>query len=124
MASREVHLELLLGHKVFDSEGEYVGRIEEVVAHRQGDEWVVEEYWVGSSALFHRLSVRGAAHALLSLFVSKEQAPGYRVPWNKLDLSHSGKRLRLDCACGELEELLGPAPGGREHRTKIKRDQK
>ena len=121
MANREVHLELLLGHKVYDSEGELVGRIEEVVAHRQGDEWVVEEYWVGSSALFYRLSARGAARALLSLFVSKEQAPGYRVPWDKLDLSQSGKRLLIDCACGELEELSGAAPGGRKHRTKTKK---
>jgi sporulation protein YlmC with PRC-barrel domain len=121
MANREVHLELLLGHKVYDSEGELVGRIEEVVAHRQGDEWVVEEYWVGSSALFQRLSVRGAARALLSLFISKEQAPGYRVPWDKLDLSHSGKRLRLDCACGELETLRGSGEGGRERRVKIKK---
>ncbi len=120
MANREVHLELLLGHKVFDSEGEAVGRIEEVVARKEGGEWVVKEYWVGSGALLHRLSVRGAARALLSLFVSKEQAPGYRVPWDKLDLSHS-KRLRLDCARSELEELSGAAARGRKRRTKVKK---
>ena len=120
MANREVHLELLLGHKVYDSEGEMVGRIEEVVARRQGDEWVVQEYWVGTSALLYRLSVRGAARALLSLFVSKEHA-GYRVPWDKLDLSHPGKRLRLDCARRELEELPGRGPGGRKRPAKIKK---
>ncbi len=120
MASREVHLERLLGHKVFDSEGEMVGRIEEVVARRHEGEWVVLEYWVGSGALLHRLSVRGAARALLSLFVSKEQAPGYRVPWHKLDLTRP-KRLRLDCARGELKELSGAAPGGRKRRTKVKK---
>jgi sporulation protein YlmC with PRC-barrel domain len=123
MANREVHLELLLGHKVYDSEGEYVGRVEEVVARRQGDEWVVEEYWVGTSALLYRLSARGAARALLGLFAPKEHA-GYRVPWDKLDLSGPGKRLRLDCACGELEELSGSAPGGRRHRTKTKKSKK
>ena len=121
MANREVHLERLLGHKVFDSEGEMVGRIEEVVARRHDGEWVVEEYWVGSTALLYRLSVRGAARALLSLFVSKEQEPGYRVPWDKLDLSRAGKHLRLDCARSELEELSGAALGGRKHRTKTKK---
>ena len=121
MANREVHLERLLGHKVFDSEGEMIGRIEEVVARRQGDEWVVQEYWVGSSALLYRLSARGAARAFLTLFVSKEQAPGYRVPWDKLDLSHSKKRLRLDCARDELEALSGNEEGRREHRVKIKK---
>ncbi len=115
MAAREVHLERLLGCKVFDSEGEMVGRIEEVVARKEGGEWVVEEYWVGRSALLHRLSARGAAHAFLSLFISKEQAPGYRVPWDKLDLSRP-ERLRLDCARHELEELTG-----RKQRTKTKK---
>ena len=114
--AQEVHLERLLGHKVFDAEGEFVGRIEEVIARKEGSEWVVEEYWVGTSALLHRLSARGAARAFLSLFVSKEQAPGYRVPWDKLDLSHSEKRLRLDCARSELEELKG-----RKRRTKTKK---
>lgn len=114
--AQEVHLERLLGHKVFDSEGEMIGRIEEVLAHRQGDEWVVQEYWVGSSALFHRLSARGAARALLSLFVSKEQAPGYRVPWDKLDLSRP-ERLHIDCARGELEKLTV-----RQRRTKTKKE--
>ena len=113
MAAREVHLERLLGCKVFDAEGEMVGRIEEVVARREGREWVVEEYWVGSSALLYRLSARGAARALLGLFVSKKHA-GYRVPWDKLDLSRP-ERLRLGCARRELEELTG---GKRRTKTK------
>lgn len=118
MAGREVHLELLLGREVFDSEGEAVGRIEEVVARREGGEWVVEEYWVGTSALLYRLSAGGAARALLGLFASKRHA-GYRVPWDRLDLSQP-ERLRLDCARGELE-ALSAAVGGRKHRTKTKK---
>jgi sporulation protein YlmC with PRC-barrel domain len=103
MANRELHIERLLGHKVFDSEGKRIGRIEEVVAARQGDEWVVQEYWIGSGALLFRLSARGAARALLGLCGVKESA-GYKVPWDKIDLSHP-KRLRLDCAQHELERL-------------------
>src|SRR5215210_8092413 len=103
MANREVHIERLLGHKVFDSEGKRVGRLEEVVAVRQDNEWVVQEYWVGSGALLHRLSVRGAARALLGFFGAKENA-GFKVPWDKIDLSQT-KRLRLNCAHQELEKL-------------------
>lgn len=103
MANRELHIERLLGRKVFDSEGKRIGRLEEVVATRQDGEWVVEEYWVGSGALLHRLSVRGAARALLGLCGIKGDS-GYKVPWDKIDLSHP-KRLRLHCARHELEKL-------------------
>lgn len=119
MAAREVHLEHLLGCKVFDSEGEMVGRIEEAVARRKGDEWVIEEYWVGSSALLYRLSARGVSRALFGLFTSKRHA-GYRVPWDKLDLSRP-ERLRLDCARHELEELKGRKFTRRKRRTKTKK---
>lgn len=38
MATREIHLELLLGKRVLDLEGKPIGRIEEVRAEQQGDE--------------------------------------------------------------------------------------
>ncbi|MDT4897573.1 MAG: hypothetical protein QOH25_2650 [Acidobacteriota bacterium] len=103
MANREVHIERLLGHKVFDAKGKRVGRLEEVIAVRQDNEWVVQEYWIGGGALLHRLSVRGVARALLGFFGAKENA-GFKVSWDKLDLSHP-KRLRLNCAHHELEKL-------------------
>lgn len=40
----EVHLELLLGKSVVDQAGKPVGRIEEVRAEQQVDEWVIHEY--------------------------------------------------------------------------------
>lgn len=115
MANRELHIEQLLGKKVFDSEGKKAGRLEEVVAERQGDEWVVKEYWVGRSALLTRFSVRGIARSLLGLFGAKENA-GYKVPWDKLDFSHP-KHLRLHCSCHELEELVYTNETGRKHRA-------
>ena len=103
MANREVHIERLLGRRVLDSAGKYVGRIEEVIAERQGDEWVVREYLVGSAALFHRLSALEIGRALLGLFGAKENA-GYRVPWDKLNLTHIEKPC-LHCPSHELEML-------------------
>jgi sporulation protein YlmC with PRC-barrel domain len=119
MANRELHIEQLLGRKVFDSEGKRAGRLEEVIAERHGDEWVVQEYWVGRNALLTRFSARGVVRALLGFFGAKENA-GYKVPWDKLDLSHP-ERLRLHCPCHELEELTGEDDAGRKHRSKRER---
>jgi sporulation protein YlmC with PRC-barrel domain len=120
MANRELHIERLLGSKVFDSEGKCAGRLEEVIAERQGDEWVVQEYWVGRNALLHRFSAIGVGRALLGFFGAKENA-GYKVPWNKLDLSNP-RHLRLDCACHELEELTKSSKTARhrKHQGKSK----
>ena len=103
MANREVHIEMLLGRRVLDSTGKSVGRIEEVIAERQGDEWVVREYLVGSAALLHRLSALDIGRALLGLFRAKENA-GYRVPWDKLNLTDLEKPCLL-CPSHELEPL-------------------
>lgn len=118
MANRELHIERLLGCKVFDSTGKRIGRIEEVVAARQGDEWVVQEYWVGSGALLHRLSARGAARALLGLCGIKGDR-GYKVPWDKLELSHT-KHLRVDCARDELERLTERDKDARQRKRQGK----
>ena len=116
MANREIHIERLLGRKVFDSEGKRIGRLEEVIAAQHGEEWVVEEYWVGSGALLHRLSVRGAARALLGLCGIKGDS-GYKVPWDKIDLSHK-KHLRLHCAQHELEKLSVHERSARQRKRK------
>ena len=114
--SRELHVELLLGLKVFDSEGKPAGRLEEIIAERNGDEWVVREYWVGPSALLYRFSVRNVAHSLLGIFGAKGSI-GYRVPWNKIDFSRP-KRLRLNCRCDELEELTYSERSARQRKRK------
>ncbi|MDT4954078.1 MAG: hypothetical protein QOH63_2322 [Acidobacteriota bacterium] len=119
MANRELHIEQLLGKKVFDSEGKHAGRIEEVIAEHHGDEWVVQEYWIGRNALLHRFSARDVVRSLLGFFGAKENA-GYKVPWDKLDLTHP-KRLRLHCPCHELEKLSGEDDeAGQKRRGKRK----
>ncbi len=103
MANCEVHLERVLGRHVLDSEGKSVGLVEEVIAEQEGNEWVVREYLIGRNALLYRLSVRDLGRALLGFFSAKENA-GYRVPWDKLDLTDPQKP-RLNCASHELEPL-------------------
>lgn len=101
--SREINLELLLGRKVHDSQGLFVGRIEEIVAERRGGEYVVREYLLGRAALLNRFSVRVKGLMNFRLF-GKPSHDGYRVPWEKLDLSDD-EHPRITCDKEELEHL-------------------
>ena len=101
--TREVHLELLVGKAVRDPNDKRVGLIEEVLAEEQHGEWVVKEYLIGAAALLERLSAWPVGRGILGL-IRKKEYPGYRVPWDKLDLSDPG-RPRLTCGVEELEEF-------------------
>jgi sporulation protein YlmC with PRC-barrel domain len=99
----EVHFEMLLGVEVLDPSGRAAGRLEEVVAEARGGELVVSEYHIGSYAMVERLSAWTIGRAVLQLF-GASRGPGYRVPWNKMDLSDPG-RPRLTCPLAELEAI-------------------
>ena len=101
MAKREIKVELLVGGRVYAANGKPVGRIEEVRAELRRGECFVEEYHVGSYALFERLAGLAIGRALLGKFGARG---GYRVPWDKLDLSDP-RRPRLRCSVKELEPL-------------------
>lgn len=104
MATREVHLELLLGKRVLDSNEKPVGRIEEVRAEKQGDEWIVQEYLIGSAALLERLSAWTIGLKILHLLGARKIYGGYTIPWDKLDLTDLEKP-RLRCSVEELKKL-------------------
>jgi len=72
-------LERLLGKVVVDSAGKKVGRIEEVIATREG---LIEEYVLGSEGLWERLGITG-----LSLIFLGRKKKGCHVPWEKMDLT-------------------------------------
>ncbi len=95
MSTREVHLELLLGRRVRDSEGKPVGRLEEVRADRVDQECLVREFHVGPHALLERLSV-----GLARTFGGPRHAATV-IPWDKLDLSDP-EHPRLTCRASEL----------------------
>jgi sporulation protein YlmC with PRC-barrel domain len=104
MAEREINLELLLGRRVFGESGKAVGRLEEVQAEVRQEECVVTEFHVGSYAVFERLSAYSIGQAILRLFGATKEGGGYRVPWDKLDLSDP-QRPRLLCSTEELKSL-------------------
>ncbi len=107
MAAREIHLELLLGKQVLDSTGKPIGRLEEVRAEQQGDEWVIQEYLIGSAALLERLSAWTIGLRLLHLLGARKIYGSYRVRWDKLDLSDP-EHPRLCCSLQELKAFDRP----------------
>jgi sporulation protein YlmC with PRC-barrel domain len=94
---KTIHLELLLGRQVRDSEGKKVGRILAVRAMVDGEDCVVREYHLGTAALLTRLGL--SAGAIAGLPVHSEPL---RVPWEVMDLSDPGKP-RLKCSLAELK---------------------
>lgn len=104
MTTRELHLELLLGKRVLDSTGKSVGRIEEVRAQQQGDEWFIQDYLIGTTALLERLSAWTIGLGILRLFGARKIYGGYQVPWDKLDLTDP-EHPRLTCTLQELREF-------------------
>ena len=104
MAGREIHVELLLNRRVYAQNGRVVGRLEEVRAELRAGECFVTEYHVGAYALVERLAAWRIGRAVLKLFGATRRGGGYRVPWDKLDLSDPA-RPRLRCEVGELAPL-------------------
>lgn len=87
MEKTEVHIELLLSKQVRDSDGKNAGRIEEVRAAKQGEEWVIIEYLLGAEALAERLSAQGVFQKIGGLMGRKDRK-ALTVPWDKMDLSN------------------------------------
>jgi sporulation protein YlmC with PRC-barrel domain len=98
----DVKLELLIGRRVVDVNGEKVGRIEEVLAEREGDELLVTQYLIGTYGLFTSLSVQHVGAGLLRFLGARAQSKKpHRIPWDKLDLSDP-EHPRLTCLIEEL----------------------
>ena len=98
----EVRLELLLGRQVVDADGVRIGRIEEVLAERAGDELLVTEYLIGSYGLFKRLSIFHIGVGLLRYLGGRaHSAKPHRIPWEKLDLTDE-QHPRLTCTIDAL----------------------
>jgi hypothetical protein len=97
----EVNVELLLGTKVHDVNGESAGRIEEFRAEQDGKTCRVKAYLIGTSALVERMSawtlVRPIKHGLKARHIYSI----FEVPWQEMDLSDP-KRPKLRIAKKDL----------------------
>ena len=101
MSKRQLHVELLLGEKVFAMNGVSIGRLEEIRTEVKRGQFYVTEFLVGSYAVLERLAAWRIGRAVLRV-VGAQRKEGYRIRWDQLDLSDP-QRLRLVC---EMDELL------------------
>ena len=101
MSKRELHLELLLGEKVFAMNGVSIGRLEEIRTEVNRGQFYVTEFLVGSYAVLERLAAWRIGRAVLRV-LRAQRKEGYRIRWDQLDLSDP-QRLKLVC---EVDELL------------------
>jgi sporulation protein YlmC with PRC-barrel domain len=97
----DVHVELLLGTRVYDSDGEKVGRIEEFRIERNDKECLIESYLIGSSALIERLSAWTLVRPIARALRARKLYHLYDVPWQDIDLSDP-KRPKLRIAKRDL----------------------
>jgi len=98
---QQLHVELLLGEKVFALNGLAIGRLEEIRTQINKGHCFVSEFLVGSYAVLERLAAWRIGRAVLRVFGARRQE-GYRVRWDQLDLSDP-RHLKLLC---DVEELL------------------
>jgi len=93
-ARRYVRLDELLGSQVRAADGRDVGRIEEIRVKRRNDAYEVDEYLLGSGALFERLAL------VHRWFKRKPQLLVAR--WDQVDVRHPDRPV-LTCAVEELK---------------------
>ena len=92
----DVHVELLLGSKVRDSEGNIVGRIEEFRVHRDDKSCRIESYLIGASALVERLSAWTLLRPVARALHARKLYQLYDVRWQDMDLSDPARpKLRI-----------------------------
>jgi sporulation protein YlmC with PRC-barrel domain len=101
MTTEQIHVELLLGEKVFAQNGQPIGRLEEIRTEVNRGHYFVSEFLVGSYATLERLAAWRIGRALLRVLGARKKE-GYRIRWDQLDLTDP-HRPRLLC---DVDELL------------------
>lgn len=94
-----VHVELINGRRVRDTNGKVVGRIGEIIARLRGHDYYVEEYHLGPAAWLEHLGISSAR-----IIGWQHGGEPLKVPWQQLDLSDP-KDLRLRCTLDELKKM-------------------
>ena len=99
MGRQLIHVELLLGEKVFGLNGLPIGRLEEIRTEVNKGHYFVSEFLVGKYAVLERLAAWRIGRALLRVFGKRKE--GYRIRWDQIDLSNP-EHPRVLCDVDEL----------------------
>lgn len=97
----EVNVELLIGTKVSDVNGNKIGRIEELRYERDDTSCRIEAYLIGASALIDRLSAWTLLRPIGRALRTRKVLQVYEVPWQEMDL-RDPKHPKLRIAKGDL----------------------
>jgi len=92
----EVNVELLIGKKVHDADGNKVGRIEEFRVTETDKACTLDAYLIGASALIQRLSAWTLVRPISRALRSSNVYSVYEVPWQDMDLTDPDRpKLRI-----------------------------
>ena len=100
MSRQYIHIELMLGEKVFALNGLPIGRLEEIRTEANKGHFFVSEFLVGKYAMIERLAAWRIGRAVLRVLGKRQE--GYRIRWNQIDLSDPA-HPRVLC---DVDELL------------------
>ena len=103
MKRQQLHVELLLGEKVFALNGQSIGRLEEIRTQVNRGHFFVSEFLVGKYAVFERLATWRIGRAVLGV-LGVGRRGGYRIRWDQLDLTDP-QHPRLLCDVDDLMPL-------------------
>jgi sporulation protein YlmC with PRC-barrel domain len=83
----EIRVELLIGAKVHDVNGEKVGRIEEIRAERQDNGLLVEAFLLGAPGLIDRMAAWSLIRPINRALKTRHVYSAYEIPWRDMDFS-------------------------------------
>ena len=103
--SERFQIDLLVGRRVYDSEGRKLGRVDEVRLLREGDYCTVEGLLTGANSMTERLGVDHIFSKLLNpLGFHPWNVEAHIIYWEQID-SIEEKSIKLKARRGEVQTL-------------------
>jgi sporulation protein YlmC with PRC-barrel domain len=103
--SGRLQLELLVGRRVYDSEGRELGRVDEIQLVREGDRYEVEGLLIGVNGLAERLGVAGPLERIEKrLDLRTWRTEDHIIYWEQI-ASVGEKDIRLSVPRSEIQTV-------------------
>lgn len=98
-------LDLLVGRRVYDSEGRKLGRVDEILLVRENKHYTVDGLLIGVNGLAERLGVAGPLERLeRRLNLHTWRTKDHIIKWNQID-SIEERSIRLKVPQEAIEEI-------------------
>ena len=96
--SGRFQLDLLVGRRVYDAGGRKLGRVDEVLLIREGDNYAVEGLLIGVNGLAERLGIaRPLEYLERRLDLHRWRVQDHIISWEQIDSIGEGEiRLKVD----------------------------